>query len=678
MNNCCEPNNQTAFDVKKLVALAGNPNVGKSTLFNELTGAHQKIANYPGVTVEKHIGTLTTTNGQSLTIIDLPGTYSLNTKTEDEAVAANVILGRDLHSSLKRPDVVVVVVEATKLARSLLLFEQIRQVHPQVLLAVNMMDELMSFKLKLDVAKLATLLNTVVVPMTARNGVGVCELIDEIEKMPVLAANTNKDDATILSTLDTQAAFKKIDGIVARVLIRDTDATNQKARVVTDNLDRILLHPVMGPLIFMFVMLTFFQALFTWSAPLMDLVDGGFVSLGASLAANIQTPWLASLVSDGIFAGVGSVLVFVPQIAIAFVIIGFLEMSGYLARGAFLIDRLMRFFGLEGRAFIPLISSFACAIPGIMATRTMPHPRQRLVTTLIAPLMTCSARLPVYTLLIACFVPATTVAGVFSYQGFTLFGLFIAGIVMAMLVSLVLNKIFAKSGAESSFFMELPRYRLPTFKSLYHYVSFRTWSFVKTAGTVIFILSTLLWALAYFPRPDAVHAEYETQRAALQSQNLSPEDLEMKTIELDAKENGAYLRQSFMGRAGHAIEPLIKPLGYDWKLGIGVLTSFAAREVFVSTMGIVYNIGDADENSGPLREKITNAKKEDGSPAYTLATALSLLIFYAFAAQCVSTLAVIKRETGSIKWAFVSFGYMTVLAYVSAVVVYNVAHIMIS
>lgn len=650
----------------KTVVLAGNPNVGKSTLFNHLTGSRQKIANYPGVTVEKFIGLAHTPSGREIEIVDLPGTYSLNTKTEDESIAAHHIRG-DL-PGCQKPDAVVVMVEASKLARALLLFFQIRAFHDRVILAVNMMDELTKNQLSLNLPLLSELLAVPVVGLSARNGDGIPELLKTIDAVLLAPEIQNPPSQTheeIEHKVNTQ--FRHIDTIVKKVLTRQN---SERKNLASDKLDQILLHRFWGPVVFFAVMLFLFQALFSWSSPAMDLIDFSLSTLGDLAQAQIAQPWLASLVSDGIIAGVGSVIVFVPQIAVTFILIGFLEMSGYLARGAFLIDRLMRMVGLEGRAFIPLISSFACAIPGILAARTMSNPRQRLITTLVAPLITCSARLPVYTLLIASFVPAAIHWGPFQMQGLVLFGLFLVGIVFAMLMSLIFNK-FLPNPCQSSFLMELPRYRLPTFKNLYTYVSFRTLAFLKNAGTVIFILSILLWILAYFPRSQTVLKNYEEKRNAIADTQSGDSDTEILLANLDHEEAGELLRHSYMGRLGQFIEPVLQPMGFDWRLGIGILSAFAAREVFVSTIGIVFNLGEADEESQSLRTLLQTAQNPDGTTAYTLRTALSLLIFFALACQCMSTLAVIKRETNSLKWPVFVFVYMTILAFAVSTATYQ-------
>lgn len=646
---------------KITLALAGNPNVGKSSIFNALTGARQKVANYPGVTVEKKIGEFSTQNGKHFQLIDLPGTYSLTPHSEDEDIATKIITGQ-LPGTAK-PDTVFVIVEASKLDRGLYLFGQIRQIHDQVILVVNMMDELSRAGLELDLKKLARIIKAPVIGTSATHAKGIRKLLDYLENQPTenraQDSSQNKTDAS-----DSLRDFSAIDHIVQQVLSK----TLVKNKSFSDQIDKVLLHPLGGPLIFLLLMFLLFQSLFTWAAPLMDLIDGLVGFLGQWASEEISNTIVRSLFVDGILAGVGSVVVFVPQIALTFLFIGFLEMTGYLARGGFLIDRLMRAVGLEGRAFVPLISSFACAIPGILATRTLSNPRQRLLTILIAPLMTCSARLPVYTLIIAAFVPASAKILGLPAQGMTLFALFLLGIVAGMLVSLVLSKtIFAKSA--SHFILELPPYRLPGWKNIYYYVSFRVLAFLKTAGSIIFVLSLILWALAYFPHSENIAKKYELERQILLSTQMPDDDLEIRLTEIGNKESGEFLRQSYMGRLGKFLEPAFAPLGFDWRMSIGVLASFAAREVFVSTMGIVFNLGEVDESSTGLIELLHEAKGENGLPLYTLGTALALLVFFALASQCISTLATIRRETNSWRWPAFVFVYMSVLAYLGALLV---------
>lgn len=655
---------------KKTIVLAGNPNVGKSTLFNHLTGARQKIANYPGVTVEKKIGTHITKNGENVDVIDLPGLYSLNAKSEDETIATQCILGQ--LKNTPKPDAVFVVIEALNLDRGLHLFKQIQIVHPQAVLILNMMDELKKVRATINTKKLAAYLNAPVIEASARSGFGLKEISEQIQNTKPLPDEEKKKHLSLIQTGLPEQNFAEIDAILTHVFHKPSSQSDR----LTEKLDNFLLHPVLGPLFFLAVMYIVFQSLFTWAAPLMDLIDSGIGALSELISQQITIGWLQSLLTDGIIAGVGSVVIFVPQIAIAFLLIGFLEMSGYLARGAFLIDRLMRWVGLEGRSFIPLISSFACAIPGIMATRTIPNSRQRLITILIAPFMTCSARLPVYTLLIATFIPTTKFLGIFQAQGLTLFALFLLGIMAGLFISFLLNK-FLPQKTPTGFFLELPRYRLPRFKNLYYYVSFRTKAFLKTAGTIIFLLSLVLWALAYFPRSEKLTKKYQSQISTIESSQITNKEKASQIHTLENELAGEQLRYSFMGRFGKVIEPAIAPIGFDWKLGIGILTSFAAREVFVSTLGIVFNLGEADEESQSLMHILQNTKNKTGQPAYTIATALSLLVFFALAAQCMSTLAVIRRESNSWKWPVIVFGYMTILAYLGSFLTYHVTQIFI-
>ena len=651
---------------QKSIALAGNPNVGKSTLFNILTGGKQRIANYPGVTVEKKTGFLKSKNGESIQVIDLPGAYSLNANSEDEVIAANCILGN--LSDVPKPDIVLVVIEAAHLDRGLLLFKQIQALHPQPVLILNMMDELKAENLQIDTQKLSRLIGAPVVAATAKRNLGIAEILATIERTPVLSPQEKAKKLNLVQSDLTTEKFTEIDALVAQVLQKKSSPRNH----LTAQLDAVFLHSIFGPLVFLLVMFFVFQSLFTWAAPLMDAIDSGRNVLSGVVTDRIMTPWLKSLLADGVIAGVGSVLVFVPQIAITFVLIGFLEMTGYLARGAFLMDRLMRVVGLEGRAFIPLMSSFACAIPGIMAARTIPNTRQRLMTILIAPLMTCSARLPVYTLLIATFIPAKMIFGVVNAQGLALFALFFLGIFAGLFVAWLLNR-FLPNKSTGGFFIELPKYRLPTFRNLYYYTTFRTSAFLKTAGTTIFLLSVILWALAYFPHSQSIAKNFDSQISAVTLSTLSDAEKAETTQALQNEKSGEMLRASFMGQLGHVMTPLIQPMGYDWRLGIGILASFAAREVFVSTLGIVFNLGQADENSPGLRTLLQSAQTPDHRPAYTLATALSLLVFFALAAQCMSTLAVIRRETNSYTWPAFVFIYMSLLAFAGATLTYQIS-----
>jgi ferrous iron transport protein B len=663
----------TRTSSKKLtVALAGNPNVGKSTLFNSLTGSNQKIANFPGVTVERKAGQSTSPEGHQYKIIDLPGTYSLKPQSTDEKIASHHIIG----IADEKCDVIAVIVEAKQLARGLLLFKQVQSVHPQCFLVLNMVDEIEKRNLSVDTTELSKELQVPVVSLIAKTEKGLDDFYKTLNQFESLPQNSSKnlieDEVHVRAP---ELIFPEIDALTARVLKPIPKPRKPLPKNSNENLDKFLLHPVFGPLAFILVIYFIFTSLFTWSGPLVDLIDSGLGFLSDLTVATIPEGLFQSLIVDGIIGGVGAFVVFVPQIALTFLFIGFLEMSGYLARGGFLIDRLMRAVGLEGRAFIPLISSFACALPGIAATRSLPNARQRLITILIAPLMTCSARLPVYTLLIASFIPASAHIGPFHAQGFTLFGLFALGIVAGMVVSFVANKLLPEAH-QHQFLMELPPYRLPKWRTLWFYVWFRTKSFLITAGTTIFFLSLVLWAMATFPRSTEMAPTFENQRQEVLLQDTFNDDQKSVEIEkIDHREAGYALRHSALGQIGIAMEPLWAPMGFDWKLGIASLSSFAAREVFVSTLGVVMNLGETDEESSSLRELLQNAKNPDGTNTYTLATALSLLVFFALACQCLSTLAVIKKETSSNKWPAITFIYMSVLAYGLATITYHVTNL---
>lgn len=651
-------------DKSLTIALAGNPNVGKSTIFNLLTGSKQKIANYPGVTVEKKYGQYIHQDTANTHIIDLPGIYSLNPQSEDEVIAKACILGKVEGTTI--PDAVIVVAEACHLDRGLLLFKQIQAIHPQVILALNMMDELNGKSYSIDIEKLSELIKAPIIPMIAKKGKGLEELKKAINDFSPVESFKNKDELEYNhEKIESQQLFKDIDALVKQVVSKKQITRSE----ITEKLDHIFLHKFFGPLFFLLIIYLLFQSLFTWSDPLIGFIEDGIGFLSNGISHYLADGWLKSFLTDGIIAGVGSVVVFVPQIAITFLLVGILEMTGYLSRGAFLIDRFMRFVGLEGRAFIPLLSSFACAIPGIAATRTIPNSRQRLITILIAPLMTCSARLPVYTLLIASFVPNESIYGL-SLPALTLFSLFILGIIAALVVAFIFDK-FLPNKKNSTFFIELPRYRLPTLKNLSYYVWFRTKSFLISAGTIIFVFSVILWALAYFPRNEQIIKKYDNQISLLQKSSNESETIQKQISALEHKQAGELIRNSFMGKVGQFIEPIIQPMGFDWKMGIGILSAFAAREVFVSTMGIVYNLGETDEESAGLRSLLQNAKTPEGNPLYTLRTALALLVFFALACQCTSTLAIIKRETNSMKWPIIVFTYMTLLAYVLAICTYQ-------
>ncbi len=691
------------------IALAGNPNSGKTTLFNALTGLHQKTGNYPGVTVEHKSGTWDV-KGSRFRLIDLPGCYSLIPRSPDEQVASDVVFGRD---GASRPDVTVCVVDVTNLARHLYLVGQVIETGRPVVVALTMIDAARRLGLTVDIATLAGRLQVPVVPICAAKGEGTNRLGEALlsvmaapwnpperpyrlppaieSRVTHAAAQENTTDVQLLYCLAGQSAGACGDSLeataerirtdlgidvetVRRFMIearykwqRDISAkvVRDSGKIVTrmtHRLDDILLHRVFGPPILIAVLALVFQAVFSWASYPQAAIN--FVTnewLPGLVSRAIAPGMLQSLLTDGVIAGVGSVIVFLPQILLIFLLLTLLEDSGYLARAAFILDHVMAKVGLSGRSFIPLLSSFACAIPGIMATRTIPHQKDRLATILVAPLMTCSARLPVYALLIAAFVPAQRVWGPFGFQGLTLLGLYGLGIIGAMLVASIFRRTILR-GPTPPLLLELPPYRLPRLKTVLLTLWERTRVFLVTAGTIIFAVSIILWALFSFPKSAADERQFASQRSALAASGAGTDALAQFDNEVAAER----VHHSLAGRLGHAMEPVLKPLGFDWKMGIGILGSFAAREVFVSTMGVVYGVGSETDDHDLAGQLKSDRDSRTGDLVWTPLVAITLLVFYAFALQCVSTVAVMKRETGSWKWPVFALTYMSALAYGAA------------
>ena len=611
------------------LGLVGSPNSGKTTIFNALTGLRAKVGNYPGVTVERREGDLEI-DGRRLLVIDLPGTYSLTPISPDEAVVRRVIAG-ELGPA---PDALLVVADACTLERSLLMIAQVLRLGVPSCLVLTMTDELHARGGLLDLACLERALGIPVRGVVGHRGLG----------FDALRALLARPEAWGRPHLLPPESAQERAGWAASVLASALTRRPGPSRA-SEAIDRVVLHPLAGSLLFAFVMVGFFQLIFAWAVPAMNAIDAGVGWAASGVHAALPPGLATDFLADALIAGVGSVIVFLPQIVLLFTLLFLLEDVGYMARAAFLIDRVMGRIGLEGRSFVSLLSSYACAVPGIMATRTIPSPRNRLITILVAPLMTCSARLPVYALLIGAFVPPVTVAGFLQLQGLVLLGLYLAGALTALTVAAVLARTLMR--AESlPFYMELPPYRWPTAKLVLTQVWGSARAFLRRAGTVILSVSVLLWCLLTFPRtpapPGATPAE--TRRHALE--------------------------QSLAGRTGHALEPWIAPLGFDWKIGVGLLSSLAAREVIVATLAQIYAAAE-DETS--LREALRrDIDPRTGRRIYTPATVASLLVFFVFALQCMSTIAVMKRETNSWRWPAFTFAYMTVLAYVAALVTYQV------
>jgi ferrous iron transport protein B len=631
------------------IYLVGNPNTGKSSLFNALTGLSQKTGNFPGVTVDKKTGK-TNINGKSIEVIDLPGTYSLSPKSEDEKIAANII------KNVSNNELIVVVADVTNLKRNLLLCTQIIDLGKPVILVLNMMDLLQKSQQNIDIKKLSECLGIPVVPVNARIKKGINELKQTIDcyqkKECVFCAAFNEND--------TLHRYEKIDTIITQCL---HGGEVDKWIKTTKKIDNILTHKVFGYLIFLSILFLIFQAVFSWSSLPMEFIENGFGMLSSSLENWLPAGVFRDLLIDGIIAGLSGVVIFVPQIAILFAFITILEDTGYMSRVSFLMDRILRQFGLNGRSIIPLISSVACAVPAIMSTRTIPNFKERLITIMVAPLISCSARIPVYTLLIALVIPADEQVGIFNLQGLVMMGLYLLGFVAALLAALVF-KWFLKSREKSTFIMEMPIYRLPDWSNIGYSVYSKVKVFLFEAGKIIIAISIILWALSSYGPGDSFE-KIEEKYASEQYQHLDDNDKN----NLIASEK---LEASYVAYVGKSIEPLIRPIGYDWKIGISLVTSFAAREVFVGTMATIYSVGDED-NTKSIREKMLQAKHPDtGEKLYNKATTFSLLIFYAFAMQCMATLAVVYRETKSYKWPILQVIYMGALAYFSAWVVYTI------
>lgn len=634
------------------IAVAGNPNAGKTSLFNSLTGLRQKVANYPGVTVESKSGQWALSPElPPAHLIDLPGLYSLDTTSLDEEIARDILLGQA--EAIAKPDVIVVVVDATNLVRNLYLATQLIETGQPIVVALTMFDLAERSQLKIDVEKLATALGVAVVPVVAKRHRGMAELAQAILAAARRGALQSAREFESPGKSDSQRRtnlirrYAQIERIVSDAVV----ATNEGKAGLSERIDRIVTHRFLGPLILLLVMLLVFQAIFSWANLPMNLIDHFFGALGETVRANFPAGVFTDLLCDGIIAGVGGVLAFLPQILLLFLFISILEDSGYMARAAFLMDRLMRAVGLHGKAFVPLLSSFACAVPGIMATRTIENPKDRIATIMIAPFMSCSARLPVYTLMIAAFFSGQKVFGFISLGALIILGMYLLGIAVAIVVAWVLKHTILNA-PPPPFVMELPPYRVPNFGNVAHALLTRSSVFIKRAGTVILSISILLWALVAFPR--AGSPTLATEKVAV------------------ADSSSIQIQNSFAGRAGRVIEPLIAPLGFDWKIGVGLISSFAARETIISTLSIVYNVGNNGDNKpSSLVDALRNAKRADGSPVWTPLTGLSLMIFFLLACQCMSTVAIVRRETNSWRWPLFMVGYMLVLAYVASLVTYQ-------
>jgi ferrous iron transport protein B len=702
------------------VAVVGNPNSGKSTLFNRLTGLKQRIGNYPGVTVERHIGTLSF-DGKKTELVDLPGTHSLSAHSLEEQIAVDVILGRMQGSEV--PDGILAVLDATNLYQGLFLLQQLVDLQLPMVVALTMTDAATQSGIEIDVDALRQALGGVpICSVVATTGAGLDKLRAAISQIPkmnpaprisvwsalseaaeqlraasnealsfvecerLLVDGVTERNQSFTANL-SDASVEKLDGL-RRDIFGDEPPLAVEARVrydwVRNTLELVqrnspafrtwrtrvtgfLNQPVAGTVGLFVVMAVVFQAVFAWATPIMEFIDGATANLGAQVGATLGENAFSSLIADGIIAGVGSVIIFLPQILILFLFIILLEDSGYLARAAYLMDRTMRSVGLSGQSIIPMISSFACAVPGIMATRVIPNRRDRIATIMAAPFMTCSARLPVYALLIAAFVPAERI-GFMNLQGLVLFGLYVFGILMGVLTALLMRKT-ALRGPKPSFALMLPEFRRPNLQTVAFQLLGRVKVFLYRAGTVIFAVAVIVWALAYYPRSELIGPQAEEQRSVA-SYSLSGAELEAEYKRIDHVASAAQLEQSWLGRAGKSVEPLFKPLGWDWRVSAAVIAGFPAREVVIAVLGTVYAVGD-DADESTLSGRLQASTWADGSPVFTLPMVIGLLIFYACCLQCAATLAVIRRETNSWRWPVFAWVYMTTIGYLGALLAFQ-------
>ena len=666
-SSCCEPAQPQHLPHHAFtLALVGNPNAGKTTLFNALTGLRAKTANFPGTTVERRVGRAHI-GGHQVVIVDLPGLYGLESSSPDEKLASDALRGKlEGHAA---PNAALVVVDATNLERNLFLASQVLELDCPVIVALNMMDMAKRDGIRIDVAKLRTELGCPVIPITARSGKGIPELEKEIERLvggpDADAAPQAKPGCGSCSGCPYQARYEWTEKISNRVM----DGTVARRSERTEKIDEIVTHPVVGVIVFQLVMLVIFALIF-WAAQIpMHLIDHLFATIGTWVGAMLPAGDLQSMMEYGVIGGVGGILVFLPQICILFFVLSLLEDTGYLSRAAFVMDKVMRRFGLPGKAFVPMLSAHACAIPAIMSTRVIENPRDRLLTILITPLMTCSARIPVYAMVTALLFPNSPwkAAAVFTAAYGT-------GVVAALGAALVFRHTILP-GESKALMIELPPYRLPGLRTALLHTFDRAKIFVRQAGTIILAISLILWALSYYPKssPPAEAAAMNAQAAQLAKSGDAgkADELNATANRLTAQNS---LQNSFAGHIGHAIEPVIRPLGYDWQIGIGILSSFAAREAIVPTLAIVYGVGKetAEKNPDSLYDSLRHATRSDGSPIFNTATCASLLVFYILAAQCLSTTAVVRRETNSWKWPLFQIAYMTGLAYVAAFIVFQV------
>ncbi|WP_029287693.1 ferrous iron transport protein B [Pedobacter sp. R20-19] len=699
------------MDIK--VALVGNPNTGKSTLFNRLTGLNQKIGNFPGITVDKKTGFMKLANGKGAEIIDLPGTYSLYPKSSDESIVFQVLADSKNNSY---PDVIVLIVDASNLKRNMLLYSQVADLGIPMVLALNMIDLSEKQGIQIDLDKLAEKLGVQVVSISARNNIGIDQLKSAIANTNKIATQFQDVDVNSLApaainaiksklnsdndyyalqvlhqheylkfftdreqdeieaieqshhfeSSKTQAAetilrYKKLSLILSDVV---TENDSAKKFSFSDKLDTILTHKIWGFAIFLLILFVIFNAIFAWSSYPMQWIEAGFGFITEAGHEYLPAGMLTNLVLDGIVAGLGGIFVFIPQIAILFAFISILEDTGYMARVTFMMDKIMSKVGLNGKSVVPMIGGLACAVPSIMAARNIENWKDRMITIMVTPLVSCSARLPVYILIISLIIPSKNILGVFNLQGLALMVMYLVGVIAAVFVAWVM-KFLIKTKERAYFIMELPIYRMPRWKNVLYTMYEKSKTFVFEAGKVIIAISIILWVMATFGpgnRFERIDQKYASALA----------DTTKNTTHIETLIATEKLENSYVGILGHWIEPAIRPLGYDWKIGIGLITSFAAREAFVGTMATIYSVDGGDEDTSTIRTRMSSSvNSRTGLPVYTFATGISLMLFYAFAMQCMSTVAIVYRETKGWKWPVIQLTYMTAMAYFAALIAYQ-------
>ncbi|WP_046755904.1 ferrous iron transport protein B [Kordia jejudonensis] len=708
------------------VALIGNPNTGKTSLFNHLTGLNQKVGNYPGITVDKKTGTCKLSKTQKATILDLPGTYSLNASSADEKIAIDVL--NDPNNE-NYPDVAVVVTDVEQLKRNLLIFTQVKDLHIPTILVINMADRMKPKGITIDIPQLEADLNTKIVVISSKLQTGISDVKEAILAYKSISTevcipaerfkqNTIKNPELLTSL--TAAELKKVQHheTVIRYQFINNSLKNsykidkEKASDLQTKLDRIFTHKIFGYLIFGLLLLLIFQVIFEWSSVPMEFIDETFGALADWTKATLPAGMFTDLLAEGIIAGLGGIVIFIPQIAFLFLFIAILEESGYMSRVVFLMDKIMRRFGMSGKSVVPLISGAACAIPAIMATRNIESWKERLITILVTPFITCSARLPVYAILIALVIPSERVFWIFNWQGLTLMGLYVIGFAIALLSAYILHKTL-KIESKSYFVVEMPKYKVPLFKNVALTVIEKTKTFVFEAGKIILAISIILWVLASvgvndaFTNADKIvttsieeNGFNEIQEVSLQNKmirfeeslkeeasksnkTLTAQDVntaiaekmpEFRQAVIEDEIAALKLENSALGTIGKAIEPAIKPLGYDWKIGIALVSSFAAREVFIGTLATIYSVGsegDDEEGNTIIAKMQSEVHANSGKKVFTFASGISLLLFYAFAMQCMSTLAIVKRETNGWKWPMIQLIGMTIIAYVAGLIAFQ-------